>query len=154
MVELILAESAAILRAERGVLITETRHGFVCANAGIDGSNLPERGHGRLLPEDPTHRRAGSAPRSASGPAARSGWSSPTASAAPGGSASAEVAIGCAGLAPLDDWRGRTDAAGRALEATLIAIADQAAAAAGPGPRQDERNAGQHRPRPQPLRHR
>ncbi len=53
LVELILEESAEVLRAERGVLITETRHGFVCANAGIDASNLPEAGTVCLLPEDP-----------------------------------------------------------------------------------------------------
>ncbi len=53
LVELILEESAAVLRAERGVLIVETHHGFVCANAGIDSSNLPEEGTVALLPEDP-----------------------------------------------------------------------------------------------------
>ena len=53
MVELILAESREVLRAEGGVLITETHHGFVCANAGDDTSNLPEEGTACLLPEDP-----------------------------------------------------------------------------------------------------
>jgi len=53
LVELILSESAAVLRAERGVLIAETHHGFVCANAGVDTSNLPEDGTACLLPEDP-----------------------------------------------------------------------------------------------------
>src|SRR3954454_13065851 len=53
LVELILSESTEVLRAERGVLIVETRHGFVCANAGIDSSNLPEDGTACLLPEDP-----------------------------------------------------------------------------------------------------
>src|SRR5690242_2658592 len=53
LVELILSESREVLRAERGVLITETHHGFVCANAGIDASNLPEDGTVCLLPEDP-----------------------------------------------------------------------------------------------------
>ena len=53
LVELILAESREVLRAERGVLITETHHGFVCANAGIDTSNLPEPDTVSLLPEDP-----------------------------------------------------------------------------------------------------
>ena len=52
-VELVLSESQEILRAERGVLITETHHGFVCANAGIDASNLPEDGTVCLLPKDP-----------------------------------------------------------------------------------------------------
>ncbi len=53
LVELILEESAEVLRAERGVLIVETRHGFVCANAGIDSSNLPDPDTVCLLPEDP-----------------------------------------------------------------------------------------------------
>ena len=53
LVELILSESAEVLRAERGVLITRTHHGFVCANAGIDSSNLPEDGTVCLLPSDP-----------------------------------------------------------------------------------------------------
>jgi coenzyme F420-0:L-glutamate ligase/coenzyme F420-1:gamma-L-glutamate ligase len=130
MVELILSESREVLRAERGVLIVETRHGFVCANAGIDASNLPDPDSVCLLPEDPdaSARRiraeiaaAGGAPvgivvADSFGRAWRLGQ--------------VEVAIGCAGLAPLDDWRGRPDASGRELEATLIGIADEAAAAA------------------------
>jgi coenzyme F420-0:L-glutamate ligase/coenzyme F420-1:gamma-L-glutamate ligase len=130
MVELILSESREVLRAERGLLIVETRHGFVCANAGIDASNLPNPDSVCLLPEDPdaSARRiraeiaaAGGAPvgivvADSFGRAWRLGQ--------------VEVAIGCAGLAPLDDWRGRPDASGRELEATLIGIADEAAAAA------------------------
>jgi coenzyme F420-0:L-glutamate ligase/coenzyme F420-1:gamma-L-glutamate ligase len=130
LVELILEESNEILRAERGVLITETRHGFVCANAGIDSSNLPEADAVCLLPEDPDasarriRREIAAAARAtvavivsdSFGRAWRLGQ--------------AEVAIGCAGIAPLDDWRGRRDVAGRELEATLIAVADEAAAAA------------------------
>jgi coenzyme F420-0:L-glutamate ligase/coenzyme F420-1:gamma-L-glutamate ligase len=126
MVELILAESREVLRAERGVLIVETHHGLVCANAGIDASNLPEAGTVALLPEDPdasARRIRAELPTAPAvivadsfGRAWRLGQ--------------AEVAIGCAGIAPLDDWRGREDAEGRELEATLIAVADQAAAAA------------------------
>jgi coenzyme F420-0:L-glutamate ligase/coenzyme F420-1:gamma-L-glutamate ligase len=126
LVELVLAESREVLRAERGVLIVETKHGFVCANAGIDSSNLPEGGTVCLLPEDPdaSARRireeigaeVGVVISDSFGRAWRLGQ--------------AEVAIGCAGLTPLDDWRSRRDASGRELEATLIAIADEAAAAA------------------------
>ena len=120
-----------MLRAERGVLIVETHHGFVCANAGIDTSNLPEPGTVCAPPRGP--RRLGAAhPRGdprRGGPRAR-----PSIVADSFGRAwrlgQAEVAIGCAGIAPLDDWRGRADAGGRELEATLIAIADEAAAAA------------------------
>jgi coenzyme F420-0:L-glutamate ligase/coenzyme F420-1:gamma-L-glutamate ligase len=130
LVELILAESREVLRAERGVLIAETHHGLVCANAGVDGSNLPEEGTVALLPEDPdaSARRirdeikatADIAPAVIVADSFGRAWRL----------GQAEVAIGCAGIAPLDDWRGRTDAAGRELEATLIAIADEAAAAA------------------------
>ncbi len=126
LVQLILDESTEVLRAERGVLITETHHGFVCANAGIDSSNLPDGDSVCLLPEDPdaSARRIrgelspaiGVVVADSFGRAWRLGQ--------------AEVAIGCAGLVPLDDWRGRSDASGRELEATLIAIADEAAAAA------------------------
>lgn len=127
LVELILEESKEVLRAERGVLIVETRHGFVCANAGIDSSNVPDEDTVCLLPEDPdaSARRIRIELETASvgvvisdsfGRAWRLGQ--------------AEVAIGCAGLKPLDDWRGRTDVHGRELEATLIAVADEAAAAA------------------------
>jgi coenzyme F420-0:L-glutamate ligase / coenzyme F420-1:gamma-L-glutamate ligase len=130
LVELVLAESREVLRAERGVLIVETHHGFVCANAGIDSSNLPEPDTVSLLPEDPD----ASARRIRAEIAAAAGATVGVVVADSFGRAwrlgQAEVAIGCAGLAPLADWRGREDAAGRPLEATLIAIADEAAAAA------------------------
>ncbi|HEU4739620.1 MAG TPA: coenzyme F420-0:L-glutamate ligase [Solirubrobacterales bacterium] len=125
LVELVLSESREVLREER-VLITETKHGFVCANAGIDSSNLPEEGTVCLLPTDPD----------ASARRIRAEFESTVAVviADSFGRAwrvgQAEVAIGCAGLAALDDWRGRHDANGRELEATEIAIADQVAAAA------------------------
>ena len=130
LVELILAESREVLRAERGVLVVETRHGVVCANAGVDSSNMPEEGTVCLLPEDPdaSARRIRAEIRAAAGV-------SPAVIVADSfGRAwrlgQAEVAIGCAGLTPLDDWRGRPDAEGRELEATLVAIADEAASAA------------------------
>lgn len=124
LVELVLSESAEVLRAERGILITRTKHGFVCANAGIDSSNLPEDGTVCLLPTDPD----------ASARQIRSELKTAVVIADSFGRAwrlgQAEVAIGCAGLAPLDDWRGRRDAQGRELAATVIAIADEVAAAA------------------------
>ena len=131
LVELILAESREVLRAEGGVLITETHHGFVCANAGVDSSNLPDPDTVCLLPEDPdtSARRIRAELRATSG-----GRSVATIVADSFGRAwrlgQVEVAIGCAGIAPLDDWRGRRDAGGRGLHSTRIAIADQAAAAA------------------------
>jgi len=130
LVELILGESRRVLRAERGVLIVETRHGFVCANAGVDSSNLPEEGTACLLPEDPdaSARRIRAEIREAAG-------AGPAVVVADSfGRAwrlgQAEVAIGCAGIEPLDDWRGRPDAGGRELAATVIAVADEVAAAA------------------------
>jgi coenzyme F420-0:L-glutamate ligase/coenzyme F420-1:gamma-L-glutamate ligase len=132
LVELILEESREVLRAERSVLIVETHQGFVCANAGIDSSNLPEPGTVALLPEDPDASARKLRAEIAAGMAGE-----PTIAVVISDSfgrawrlGQAEVAIGCAGIAPLDDWRGRADAAGRELEATLIAVADEAAAAA------------------------
>ena len=131
LVELILAESAEVLRAERGVLIVETHHGLVCANAGIDSSNLAGEGTVCLLPEDPdaSARRIRAELTAASG-AAPLGVVIADSFGRAWRLGQAEVAIGCAGLAALDDWRGREDAGGRELEATLIAIADEAAGAA------------------------
>ncbi|HEX5927912.1 MAG TPA: coenzyme F420-0:L-glutamate ligase [Solirubrobacterales bacterium] len=152
LVELILAESREVLRAERGVLITETHHGFVCANAGIDSSNLPDDDTVCLLPRDPdaSARRiraelseAIAEGASGVGVGGRIGVSGDPHPRRPSigvvvsdsfGRAwrlgQAEVAIGCAGVKPLDDWRGNRDAVGRELEATLIAVADEAAAVA------------------------
>jgi coenzyme F420-0:L-glutamate ligase/coenzyme F420-1:gamma-L-glutamate ligase len=124
-IQVILDETEEIVRARPGVLICRTRHGFVCANAGVDTSNAPDSCL-VLLPRDPD----------ASARALRKQL--------PGGCAvviadsfgrawrvgQADVAIGVAGLAPLDDWRGRTDRDGREMQATLIAVADQAASAA------------------------
>lgn len=130
LVELVLAESREVLRAERGVLVTETRHGLVCANAGIDSSNLAEPDTVSLLPEDPdaSARRIRAEVQDAAGVTVAAIVSDSFGRAWRLGQA--EVAIGCAGIKPLDDWRGREDAGGRALEATLIAVADEAAAAA------------------------
>jgi coenzyme F420-0:L-glutamate ligase / coenzyme F420-1:gamma-L-glutamate ligase len=129
MVELVLAESARVVRAERGVLITETRAGWVCANAGIDTSNL-EEGQVSLLPVDGD----ASARRIRGEIAAASGAAPAVVIADSFGRAwrvgQADVAIGCAGIAPLADWRGRRDRQGGELSATLIAIADELASAA------------------------
>jgi coenzyme F420-0:L-glutamate ligase/coenzyme F420-1:gamma-L-glutamate ligase len=130
LVELILEQSAEVLRAEGGVLIVETVHGFVCANAGIDTSNLPDPDTVCLLPEDPD---ASARTIRAELAATTSGPVGVVVSDSFGRAwrlGQAEVAIGCAGLTPLDDWRGREDSAGRELQATLIAVADEAASAA------------------------
>jgi coenzyme F420-0:L-glutamate ligase/coenzyme F420-1:gamma-L-glutamate ligase len=125
-VQVILDESAAVLRAQRGVLICRTHHGFVCANAGVDTSNAPEDGALVVLPRDPD----------ASARALRSALPNRPAVVVADSFGRAwrhgqcDVAIGIAGLTPLDDWRGRRDPRGLELRATAIAVADEAAAAA------------------------
>jgi coenzyme F420-0:L-glutamate ligase / coenzyme F420-1:gamma-L-glutamate ligase len=124
--QVVLDESAEVLRAERGVIVSRTRHGFVCANAGVDASNAPGDDVLVLLPRDPdasARRLRAALPQRPAvviadsfGRAWRHGQ--------------CDVAIGVAGLAPLEDWRGRRDASGRELHATWIAVADEAAAAA------------------------
>jgi coenzyme F420-0:L-glutamate ligase/coenzyme F420-1:gamma-L-glutamate ligase len=102
LIELILGESREVLRAERGVLIVETHHGFICANAGIDTSNLPEPGTVSLLPEDPdgSARRIRAEIRGATGIAPAAIVSDSFGRAWRLGQA--EVAIGCAGIVPRD----------------------------------------------------
>jgi coenzyme F420-0:L-glutamate ligase/coenzyme F420-1:gamma-L-glutamate ligase len=129
MVELVLAESARVVRAERGVLITETRGGWVCANAGIDSSNLDD-GLVSLLPED-----ADASARRIRAEIAAACGASPAVVIAdsfgrPWRLGQADIAIGCAGLDPLADWRGRSDRQGGELAATVIAVADELASAA------------------------
>jgi len=124
LVELILRESVELLRADVGRLIARTRHGFVCANAGVDLSNAGGEEQAVLLPVDPDG--SARALRARLGCAVVIGDSFGRAWRV----GQAEVAIGCAGLAPLEDWRGRPDSSGRTLRATHIAVADQAAAAA------------------------
>lgn len=129
IVELILAESRRIVREER-VLIVETQSGLICANAGIDSSNAGAEGEVLLLPRDPdaSARRLRGEIRAASGK--RLAVVVTDSFGRPWRVGQSDVAIGCAGLPPLDDWRGRADRDGRELEATEVAVADQIAAAA------------------------
>jgi len=130
LVEVILRESSAIVRSRPGVLICRTPHGFVCANAGVDASNAGATDELVLLPIDPdASARAlrgrlraltGVAPAIVIADSFGRAWRV----------GQCDVAIGVAGLAPVDDWRGRPDGAGRPLQATMIAVADAAAAAA------------------------
>ena len=130
VVEAVLAESAAVLRSGHGVLICETRHGLVCANAGVDRSNAADPDELILLPRDPD----GSARALRAGIATTRGVAPAVVISDSFGRAwrlgQTDVAIGAAGLRPLDDWRGRRDARGRELQATAIAVADAIAAAA------------------------
>jgi coenzyme F420-0:L-glutamate ligase/coenzyme F420-1:gamma-L-glutamate ligase len=131
VVELVLRESTRIVRRGHGVLITETRHGFVCANAGVDLSNAPGGQQAVLLPLDPD--ASARALREGLG---RAGFGRPAVIVSdtfgrPFREGLVDVAIGCAGVAPLEDLRGQRDWSGRRLEVTVNATADQAAAAAG-----------------------
>ncbi len=130
LVQVVLDESGAVLRAARGVLICVTCHGFVCANAGVDASNVPGEDTVVLLPRDPDGSARALRERlrelTAVAPAIvitdsfGRAWSR----------GQVDIAIGCAGLSPVEDWRGRTDTQGRQLQATRIAIADELAGAA------------------------
>ena len=127
--ELALRAARRIVRMDRGVLIAETPHGFVCANAGVDSSNIADEG-AALLPEDPDE----SARRLCVG--LRKAFGQPVAVIISDSFGRAwrqgqvNVAVGVAGLRPIVDYRGRTDAHGHRLQATAIAIADELASAA------------------------
>jgi coenzyme F420-0:L-glutamate ligase/coenzyme F420-1:gamma-L-glutamate ligase len=131
LVQAVLDESEEVLRVARGTLICLTHHGFVCANAGVDRSNASEAADELvLLPEDPD----GSARRLRDGLEAACGVRPAIVIADSFGRAwrlgQTDVAIGAAGIVPLDQWIGRPDGFGRELKVTSIAVADSVAAAA------------------------
>jgi coenzyme F420-0:L-glutamate ligase/coenzyme F420-1:gamma-L-glutamate ligase len=129
VVEVVLSESRRIVRMDRGIIISETRHGFICANAGVDASNVP-KGFVTVLPRDPDasalqlqtglvgrlNRRVATIVSDTFGRPWREGV--------------VNVALGVGGLAPLLDCRGMTDRFGRTLETTIINVADELASAA------------------------
>jgi coenzyme F420-0:L-glutamate ligase/coenzyme F420-1:gamma-L-glutamate ligase len=123
-VQVVLSEAAEVLRAEDGRLICRTRHGFVCANAGVDRSNAGGPDRAVLLPLDPD--ASARALRAALGCAVVISDSF----GRPWRIGQMEIAIGCAGIAPLEDFRGETDRDGRVMHASHVAVADQAASAA------------------------
>ncbi len=126
-VEIVLRESVRVLRAVPGVLICETRHGFVCANAGVDFSNSPGEEVAVLLPLDPD----ASARRLRAALGNRCAVLITDTFGRPWREGLVDVAIGCAGLPPLVDLRGGVDREGRPLQVTVMALADELAAAAG-----------------------
>ncbi len=130
-VEVVLRETVRIVRRGHRVMICETRHGFVCANAGVDLSNAPGDDVAVLLPEDSD----ASARRLRDGLKALTGHSVAVVVSdtfgRPWREGLVDIAIGCAGMAPIDDIRGQTDWTGRELLVTTNATADQMAAAAG-----------------------
>jgi coenzyme F420-0:L-glutamate ligase/coenzyme F420-1:gamma-L-glutamate ligase len=129
-VQVVLDQSRELLREANGVLICRTHHGFVCANAGVDASNAAAAELLILLPSDPdaSARRLRERLRELTGAAPAVLITDSFGRAWRHGQC--DVAIGCAGLAPLEDWRGRTDSVGLELRATWIAVADAVAATA------------------------
>jgi coenzyme F420-0:L-glutamate ligase/coenzyme F420-1:gamma-L-glutamate ligase len=131
VVELALKQSRRVVRRKRGILITETRHGFVCANSGVDVSNVDGGRHALLLPEDPDR----SAARLYRELKKHLNLSIPViitdTFGRPWREGLVEVAIGVAGMKPLRDYRGRRDPYGYPLRASVDAVADQLACAAG-----------------------
>ncbi|RIL05550.1 MAG: coenzyme F420-0:L-glutamate ligase [Proteobacteria bacterium] len=130
-VELVMRETARVVRHAHRVWIAETRHGFVCANAGVDLSNAPGDDVAVLLPEDPdasARRLRDALVAAGAGPL---GVVVSDTFGRPWREGLVDVALGCAGVDALADWRGRSDWVGRPLEVTAMAQVDQLAAAAG-----------------------
>jgi coenzyme F420-0:L-glutamate ligase/coenzyme F420-1:gamma-L-glutamate ligase len=128
-VEVVLQESKRIVKMDRGVIICETRHGLVCANAGVDASNVPD-GQLMLLPVDPdaSAQRIRTALREATGADVAVIISDTF--GRPWRAGYTEVAIGVAGMLPIVDYVGQVDTHGRELRVTVICIADELASAA------------------------
>jgi coenzyme F420-0:L-glutamate ligase/coenzyme F420-1:gamma-L-glutamate ligase len=131
-IEVVLREARRIVRMERGVLITETHHGFICANGGVDASNVgPASGDlVTLLPRDPD----GSARRIRQAMRARFGHDLPViisdSFGRPWRWGITDVALGVSGILPIEDLRGIADADGRVMRTTVRAVADELASAA------------------------
>jgi coenzyme F420-0:L-glutamate ligase/coenzyme F420-1:gamma-L-glutamate ligase len=130
-VELVLQESAEVLRmAPGGLIISRTRHGLVCANAGVDLSNVGSGDLATLLPVDPDASARALRDRLGELAGAQPGVVISDSFGRPWRNGIVNVAIGCAGLEPLVDLRGTADADGRVMHSTVIAVADELASAA------------------------
>jgi coenzyme F420-0:L-glutamate ligase/coenzyme F420-1:gamma-L-glutamate ligase len=129
VIELVLRESKRIVRMEKGIIIAETSHGFVCANAGVDISNAPE-GTAILLPLDPDASARALQMRLCGAFAVPVGVIVSDTFGRAWREGLVNVALGVAGMAPLIDYRGLHDANGKPLQATIIAVADELASAA------------------------
>ena len=129
-IEAVLRESRRIVRMDRGIIISETHHGFVCANAGVDASNVPGDDTVCLLPVDPD----ASATRLREALAAGTGVEAAVVISDSFGRAwrhgITDVAVGVAGMDPVADYRGLNDPHGYPMEASVLAVADELAAAA------------------------
>ena len=131
VIELATREARSMIRQKNGVLIPETRHGFICANSAIDVSNVDGGAHAVLLPEDPDR----SAAKIRNALKKRTGLSIPVlitdSFGRPWREGLVDFCIGIAGMKPLRDDRGRKDSHGYKLHASIEAVADELAAAAG-----------------------
>ncbi|MDF2703686.1 MAG: coenzyme gamma-glutamyl ligase [Rubrobacteraceae bacterium] len=129
-IEVVLRESRRIVRMDRGLIISETHHGFVCANAGVDASNVPGDEVVCLLPVDPDASSARLRERLAQRAGSDLAVIVSDSFGRPWRDGITNVAIGVAGMRPLVDYRGETDPHGFPLEASVLAVADELAAAA------------------------
>ncbi len=129
LVEVILRESRRVVRMDKGILIVETRHGWICANAGVDQSNV-EREVVALLPEDADRSARALRDRIRALAGADVGVIIADTFGRPWREGLTNVAIGVAGLAPLKSYLGAQDPAGHTLQATILAVADELAGAA------------------------
>jgi coenzyme F420-0:L-glutamate ligase/coenzyme F420-1:gamma-L-glutamate ligase len=129
--ELALRESRRMVRRKRGVLITETKHGFVCANSGVDVSNVDGGAHAVLLPDNPDHSAAKLRRELRKQLGVDIAVIVSDSFGRPWREGLTEAAIGVAGMRPLVDYRGRRDPHGYSLHATIDAVADELACAAG-----------------------
>jgi coenzyme F420-0:L-glutamate ligase / coenzyme F420-1:gamma-L-glutamate ligase len=129
-VEVVLRESVAIVRMERGVIISRTRQGYVCANAGVDASNVGAHDEVTLLPDDSDASARAIRARIAADLGVDVAVIVSDSFGRPWRWGIADIALGVAGFSPLDDQRGRPDAAGRTMHATVVAVADEIASTA------------------------
>ncbi len=127
--EVVLRESARIVRMDRGVLIAETRHGLICANAGVDESNVGGGSVLTLLPEDPDASAAALRTTLRERTGAEVAVIISDTFGRPWRDGQVNFAIGIAGMNAIQDYRGQPDAYGYEMHATLIAVADELAAA-------------------------
>lgn len=129
-IEVVLSEARRVVKMERGILITETHHGLVCAHAGVDASNVPDPDTVALLPEDPDRSAATLKQAFQKRLGVRVAVIISDTFGRPWREGCTNVAIGVSGMDPFVDYRGRKDPHGRSLTATLIAAADELASAA------------------------
>lgn len=129
-VEVVLRESRRIVRMDRGLIISETHHGLVCANAGVDASNVPGDDTVCLLPVDPDASAAGLREVLAAETGAEVAVIISDSFGRPWREGITNVAIGVAGMEPLADYRGESDPHGYSLSVSVLAVADELASAA------------------------